>query len=80
VERFPWSPCSSSSTSLPRQDVGAGTFTKSWLGGKVLTSWRVIPTVKPVQDVSNEATKLFVDLVGLDAAIVVAGHRAVPKS
>ena len=46
----------------------------------MLTSWRVIPIVKPVQDVGNEGTKLFVDLVGLDAAIVVAGHRAVPKS
>ena len=46
----------------------------------MLTSWRVIPIVKPVQDVGNEGTKVFVDLVGLDAAIVVAGHRAVPKS
>jgi hypothetical protein len=46
----------------------------------VLTSWRVIPIVKPVQDVGNDGTKLFVDLVGLDAAIVVAGHLAVPKA
>jgi hypothetical protein len=46
----------------------------------VLTSWRVIPIVKPVQDVGNEVTKLLIDLVGIDAAIVVAGHRAVPKS
>ena len=46
----------------------------------MLTSWRVIPIIKPVQDVGNEVTKLFVDLVGLAAAIVVAGHRAVPKS
>ena len=46
----------------------------------MLTLWRGIPSVKPVQDVGNEGTKLFVDLVGLDAAIVVAGHRAVPKA
>ena len=46
----------------------------------MLTLWRVIPIVKPVQDVGNEVTKLLIDLVGIDAAIVVAGHRAVPKS
>ena len=46
----------------------------------MLTSWRVIPIVKPVQDVGNEVTKLLIDLGGIDAAIVVAGHRAVPKS
>ena len=46
----------------------------------MLTLWRVIPIVKPVQDVGNEVTKLLIDLVSIDAAIVVAGHRAVPKS
>lgn len=46
----------------------------------MLTSWRVIPSVKPGQDVGNEGTRLFVDPVGLDAAIVVGGYRAVPQS
>ena len=45
----------------------------------MLTLWRVIPSVKPVQDVGNEGTRLFVGLVGLDDAIVVGGYRAVPK-
>jgi hypothetical protein len=46
----------------------------------VLTSWKVIPSVKPVQDVGNEEAKLFVDLVDLGSGIVVGGYRAVPKS